>query len=235
MQNLKSNLSPERVKYFRKDNGWSQELLAKASGLSLRTIQRAEKDGNSSAETQLALAAAFNITTKDLTLVSPQIETQWKWRNIMQSVIALLVIFSAVIMLVMLGGDLAMFSDYYSGVFILLFMYAATAVAFGGHGMIKSIIGLKYLFASDVATSDSTQFLSVILHKQIRFIYGGACIGLIIGLIAILSHFQESLDNGSLPAALAVCLLVLLYACIVAEGILRPLAAKLSARKSTPS
>jgi transcriptional regulator with XRE-family HTH domain len=43
LQNLSVNLSPERVKYFRKDNGWSQELLAKASGLSLRTIQRAEK------------------------------------------------------------------------------------------------------------------------------------------------------------------------------------------------
>ncbi len=66
LNKLSSNLSPERVKHFRKDNGWSQELLAKASGLSLRTIQRAEKDGNSSAETQLALAAAFNISPKEL-------------------------------------------------------------------------------------------------------------------------------------------------------------------------
>lgn len=231
LNKLSSNLSPERVKFFRKDNGWSQELLAKASGLSLRTIQRAEKDGNSSAETQLALAAAFNTSLKDLILVSPQIEAQWKWRSIMQSIIALLVVFSAVLMLVILGGDLGMFTDFYSGIFILLFMYAATAIAFGGQGMIKSIIGLKYLFASDISSSDSTNFLSIILNKQIRFIYGGAIIGLLVGYVAILSHYEEALVSGSLHAAYAVCLLVLLYAAIIAEGLLRPLAAKLEHRE----
>lgn len=232
MQPLTPNLSPERVKHYRKDNGWSQELLAKASGLSLRTIQRAEKDGNSSAETQLALAAAFNISPQDLTLVSPQIEAQWKWRNIMQSFIALVVVFSAVMMLIMLGGDIGMFTDFYSGLFIILFMYAATAVAFGGHGIVKSILGLRYLFASDISTSDSTQYLSIILSKQVKFIYGGAFIGLIIGFISILSHYNEALESGSLHAAYAVCLLVLLYASIIAEGILRPLAIKLSQKKS---
>ncbi|WDE04707.1 hypothetical protein SG34_025830 [Thalassomonas viridans] len=55
MQQRPANLSPERIKYLRHDNDWSQELLAKASGLSLRTIQRAEKEGNSSQETQLAM------------------------------------------------------------------------------------------------------------------------------------------------------------------------------------
>ena len=35
-------ISPEKIKHFRKENGWSQEVLAKASGLSLRTIQRIE-------------------------------------------------------------------------------------------------------------------------------------------------------------------------------------------------
>lgn len=149
----------------------------------------------------------------------------------MQSVIALLVVFSAVIMLVLLGGDIGMFSDYYSGLFILLFMYAATAVAFGGHGMVKSIIGLKYLFASEISSSDSTLFLSVIISKQIKFIYGGALIGIIIGMISILSHYQESIESGSLHAAYAVCLLVLLYASVIAEGLLRPLSIKLSDRK----
>lgn len=228
MQNLKFNLSPERVKYYRKDNGWSQELLAKAAGLSLRTIQRAEKDGNSSVETQLALAAALNVSSKNLSLASTQIETQWKWRSIMQSVSALLVVFGAIIMLVMLGGDSAMFSDYYSGLFILLFMYAATAIVFGGHGMIKSIIGLKYLFAGDISSSDSTKFLSVIITKQISFIYGGALIGLMVGLIAIFSHYNESIADGSLYSAYAVCLVVLLYASVIAEAILRPLATKLT-------
>jgi hypothetical protein len=97
--------------------------------------------------------------------------------------------------------------------------------------MIKSIVGLRYLFASDVSNSDSTNFLSIILNKQIRFIYGGTIIGLLIGYIAILSHYEEALASGSLHAAYAVCLLVLLYATIIAEAILRPLAAKLEHRE----
>ena len=228
MQNPKFNLSPERVKYYRKDNGWSQELLAKAAGLSLRTIQRVEKDGNSSVETQLALAAALNVSSKNLSLASTQIETQWKWRSIMQNFLALLVVTGVVILLAILAGGISQFIDIQSILFVLLFMYAATAIAFGGHGMIKSIIGLKYLFAGDISSSDSTKFLSVIITKQISFIYGGALIGLMVGLIAIFSHYNESVADGSLYSAYAVCLVVLLYASVIAEAILRPLATKLT-------
>ncbi|MCH2055477.1 MAG: helix-turn-helix domain-containing protein [Thalassotalea sp.] len=39
-------ISPEKIKYFRKQNGWSQEVPAKAAGVSLRTIQRIENDAN---------------------------------------------------------------------------------------------------------------------------------------------------------------------------------------------
>jgi len=58
-------------------------------------------------------------------------------------------------------------------------------------------------------------------------VYGSAFIGIIIGFIAILSHHKELIADDSLYAAYAVCLLILLYAAIIAEGILRPLAAKL--------
>lgn len=227
MQNHSTNLSPERVKHFRKDNGWSQELLAKAAGLSLRTIQRAEKDGNSSAETQLALAAAFNISPKDLMLVSPQIEAQWKRKNIMQSFIALLVVIGTIAMLAVLGGDIAMFMDAASILFIILFMYAATTIAFGSSGLIKSIKGLSYLFASDISPTPATEYLSFILHKQIYFIYGAALIGLLIGSIAIHTNVDEAIV---FHRAYAVNLVVLLYAAIIAEGILRPLTAKLEQR-----
>ena len=224
-------ISPEKIRYFRKENGWSQEVLAKASGLSLRTIQRAEKEGNASGESQLAIAAALNKSTKELALVSSQIEVQWKRRNIMQGIIALLVVFAAITMLVVLGGDIGMFSDGYSALFVLLFMYAATAIAFGGQGLVKSVVGLRYLFASDISTSHATQFLSVILRKQINFVYGGAFIGLIVGYIAIMSHYAELASNNSLQAAYAVCVLVLLYAAIIAEGVLRPLSIKLNTQK----
>jgi len=224
---LSSNLSPERVKYFRKDNGWSQELLAKASGLSLRTIQRAEKDGNSSAETQLALAAAFNISPQELFPVSSNPDVNWKRKNIMQSFLALLVVLGAIVMLVLLGGGFSMFMDAASIVFIILFMYSATIIAFGSHGFIKSIKGLSYLFASDISYSAATEYLALIYKKQIYFIYGAAVIGLLLGSIAIHTNVDESII---FHRAYAVNLLVLLYAAIIAEGILRPLSTKLEHR-----
>jgi len=227
LQNLSTNLSPERVKYFRKDNGWSQELLAKASGLSLRTIQRAEKDGNSSAETQLSLAAAFDISPQELFLVSSNPDVNWKRKNIMQSFLALFIVFGTVILLAILAGDIAVFIDAASILFVVLFMYAATVIAFGSTGLIKSLAGLRYLFANEIASTPATVFLSLILKKQIYFVYGGACIALLIGSTAIHSNVSETLI---FHRAYAVNLLVLLYAAIISEGILRPLSTKLEHR-----
>lgn len=222
-------LSPEKIKYLRKDNGWSQELLAKASGLSLRTIQRAEKDGNCSVETQLALAAAFNIFPKELTQDSNQPEVIWKRKNIMFNVIALTVVLGAVITLFRLAGDVGMFVDLWSIIFVVLFMYAATAVAYGGQGLVKSMTGLRYLFASEINYSPASNHLSKILNSQIKFVYGGSAVGALIGLIAIFSHTSPG-EEAVFPAY-AVMLLVILYAAIISECILRPLSTKLRTPK----
>jgi DNA-binding XRE family transcriptional regulator len=218
-------ISVEKVKQFRQDNGWSQYLLAKASGLSLRTIQRIEKDGKASAETQLALAATFNISPKELFVVSSTLEAHWKWRNVMQSALAISIVIGMVVFLLRLAGDLTLFIDESSAVFILLFMYSATVVAFGSTGLIKSVQALKYLFTSDISVTPASLFLASILKKQIIFLYGGALVALLIGSIAIHSLAEESIE---FHRAYAVNLIILLYAAIFAEAILRPLATKLS-------
>jgi len=51
---------------LRKDRGWSQEKLAAISGLSERTIQRIEKEGNCSLDSKMALACAFEIAPQEL-------------------------------------------------------------------------------------------------------------------------------------------------------------------------
>lgn len=60
-----------QIKELRKEKSWSQSLLAEASGLSLRTIQRLETNGKAAPETLLAVAGAFDIDviefTKNLT------------------------------------------------------------------------------------------------------------------------------------------------------------------------
>ncbi len=230
LQHVTSQLSPERIKHFRQDNGWSQEVLAKASGLSLRTIQRAEKDGNSSAETQLALAAAFNISPKELFPVSSTPDVNWKRKNMMQSFLALCVVSGAILMLILLGGDLGMFADFYDVLFLILFTYSSTVIAFGPHGLIKSIIGLRYVFTNEIKHTPASEFLSIILKKQIIFIYGGSLIATLIGTIAIFSSAEAIAQETIFFSAFAVNLLIILYAAIIAEGILRPLATKLEHR-----
>ena len=49
------------VKRLREERAWSQEHLASVAGLSTRTVQRLEADGNASAESRMAIAAAFGM------------------------------------------------------------------------------------------------------------------------------------------------------------------------------
>ena len=59
-------VSSDVVRRLRAERGWSQEQLAVAAGLSLRTIQRVEGEGVASRETRVCLAATFDIDLCDL-------------------------------------------------------------------------------------------------------------------------------------------------------------------------
>ncbi len=59
-------VNAELIARLRKERSWSQEELAIASGVNLRTVQRVEKDGSASLQTKKALAAALDIDTRDL-------------------------------------------------------------------------------------------------------------------------------------------------------------------------
>lgn len=54
------------IKNLRIENGWSQEKLAEITGLSLRTIQRVEKEDKASLESLNLLANAFSLDIKQL-------------------------------------------------------------------------------------------------------------------------------------------------------------------------
>lgn len=56
----------KKVRQLREKKAWTQEHLAKAAGISLRTVQRAEEDAMS-AETLSALAGAFDLPVEELT------------------------------------------------------------------------------------------------------------------------------------------------------------------------
>lgn len=63
---MEAMINSELLKSLRLKNAWSQEKLANASGLSLRTIQRAESTGTASLETRLALSTVLGIKPEEL-------------------------------------------------------------------------------------------------------------------------------------------------------------------------
>ena len=59
-------INADLVVRLRRQRSWSQDELAVASGLNLRTIQRIERHGSASLQSKKAVAAALDIDTRDL-------------------------------------------------------------------------------------------------------------------------------------------------------------------------
>jgi len=59
-------INAELVLELRTKKSWSQEELALAAGVNLRTIQRIEKEATASLQSKKALASAFGIAISDL-------------------------------------------------------------------------------------------------------------------------------------------------------------------------
>jgi len=59
-------ISPSTVRRLRIERGWSQEQLAIASGLSIRTVQRVESEGIASMGTAVSLAATYGVQLIEL-------------------------------------------------------------------------------------------------------------------------------------------------------------------------
>ncbi len=60
------DIRSDKIKTLRNQKGWTQQHLADACGLSLRTIQRVERYGAGSKETALSLCSVFEIDLADI-------------------------------------------------------------------------------------------------------------------------------------------------------------------------
>jgi len=67
---MKMLLDKHRLITERQQRAWSQTQLAEVSGLSLRTIQRIEKNGKASLESVKALAAVYSLNINDLRIIN---------------------------------------------------------------------------------------------------------------------------------------------------------------------
>ncbi len=64
----------------RNQKSWSQEELAIASGLNLRTIQRIESEASASLQSKKALASALDLDVHDLDYQEIQMRQAWEYK-----------------------------------------------------------------------------------------------------------------------------------------------------------
>ena len=64
----------------RKQKSWSQDELAIASGLNLRTIQRIESEASASLQSKKALASALDLDIHDLDHQEIRMPQNWEYR-----------------------------------------------------------------------------------------------------------------------------------------------------------
>lgn len=74
-------INAEFVRDMRVQRAWSQEELAMASGLNLRTIQRIENQATASLQSRKSLAAAFEIDTEDLEITETPVMQQYEYKT----------------------------------------------------------------------------------------------------------------------------------------------------------
>lgn len=90
------------IKDLRQAKGWTQQHFADAAGLSLRTIQRVERDGSAAKETALAICATLEIELKQLSIIPVVDASQLQEANIYKQFIPIL----GALLLGALGGGL---------------------------------------------------------------------------------------------------------------------------------
>ena len=73
-------INADVVLNVRKQKSWSQEELAIASGLNLRTIQRIESEASASLQSKKALASALDLDVHDLDYQETRMRPTWQYR-----------------------------------------------------------------------------------------------------------------------------------------------------------
>jgi transcriptional regulator with XRE-family HTH domain len=75
-------INAAKITELRRKRRWSQDELATAAGLNLRTIQRVENTGSVSLQTLKAIAAAFEADIDDLEVIPEKAMNKFEYKTL---------------------------------------------------------------------------------------------------------------------------------------------------------
>jgi len=218
------SVSSEKLRKLRQYNGWSQDRLAEISGLSLRTIQRIENNGNASLESKLAIATALNISPSEL-LDDDQIVVGSGGLN-WGGIIGISLCISLMFYQFLLTG--VSYFELNSVLLVLILTVAMSAISLGLKNSATTLLLIRWTIffpKNELALQKHLPYL----NKIILYCHVAGAISTLVGIIAVFMT-PASFNYQYLPAAkfpftmgIGVAFLTYLYSCMLAELILRPL------------
>lgn len=210
-------ISNDKIKSLRLQHGWSQEQLASITGLSARTIQRIEKTGDCSLESQMALASAFSITHHELTV---DFSKKLNKSGLNKSGIFYLITFILIIFLIyQLGGSLQiLIHTNIVSIFILTFL----CMSFMANGVRNTFIIFPILkrFITGSNKLDSPLLKTQILRRQIIHSYSSGVVACLLSSLILFIH-TSTIQDIYISLTLHV-VISQLYAVVISELIFRP-------------
>jgi len=218
------SVSIEKLKKIRQHHGWSQERLAEMTRLSLRTIQRIETSGNASLESKLAIATAFNISPSEL-LDDEAIEVGNGGIN-SGGVTGVILCTGLMFYQFVLAG--VSYFDLISLLLVIVLTIAMSSISLGLKNTITTFLLLRWVLVAPKNEMSLQKHLPY-LNKVILYCHIAGAISTLVGIIAVFmtpaSFSYQYMPEAKYPftMGLGVALLTYLYACMLAELILRPL------------
>lgn len=222
------HFSPIKIKNLRLERGWSQEHLGDITGLSSRTIQRIESQGNASPESLMAIASAFSLSTSDLSADYNEKIGDGKLK--LAGVLGLFLIFASLAFYLTISGDPLAIIDLPALLFVLVVPFSISCIASGFKATLQVYRLILWLVYEQKDRRNVSVYLPV-LRKLIIYSYVSGATG---SLLSLLGMFNQSSETYY-PASISVILLIFIYATLQAEFVFRPLYHKLNRQLLAPN
>ncbi|MCW8878383.1 MAG: helix-turn-helix domain-containing protein [Kangiellaceae bacterium] len=219
------SVSSEKVVELRRQRGWSQEKLAAICGLSERTIQRIEKDGNCSLDSKVALATAFDVSPAELSKNEDKapINQEVGFRTDWSGAFGLFILGLAIPAVVLLTGtngkwELASFA-------IVIGLTVCLSIMTFGASKTYQLFDKTSWIVKYPSYAPNLSELIMQSKVTINNAYIVGCVASLVTGITLAIHSPESF--GSTSMAVAIILKPLIYAVIFVEFWFRPFKRKM--------